>query len=71
MHIQIIAFNYEESISYNCFALTYIYTRYIQYFCQFAFVARSTTVIFVECITFHQSSLLDDVHKDLAFFHWP
>ena len=36
--------------------------------CPFAFKARSTTLIFVECITFHQTSLLDDVHKILAVF---
>ena len=35
-------------------------------FCPFAFKARSTTLIFVECITFHQTSLLDDVHKVLS-----
>ena len=34
-------------------------------FCPFAFKARSTTLIFVVCITFHQPSLLDDVHKTL------
>ena len=32
-------------------------------FCPIAVKARSTTLIFVECITFHQSNLLDDVHK--------
>ena len=37
-------------------------------FCPFALKARSTTLIFVECITFHQTSLLDDVHKVLAVF---
>ena len=37
-------------------------------FCPFAFKVRSTTLIFVECITFHQTSLLDDVHKVLAVF---
>ena len=35
-------------------------------FCPFAFKARNTTLIFVEFITFHQTSLLDDVHKVLA-----
>ena len=44
------------------------YTRGIQYFCPFAFKARSTTLILVECITFHQTSLLDDVHKVLVVF---
>ena len=37
-------------------------------FCPFAFKARSTTLIFVECITFHQTSLLDYVHNVLAAF---
>ena len=37
-------------------------------FCPFAIKARNTTLIFVECITFHQTSLLDDVHKGLAVF---
>ena len=37
-------------------------------FCPFAFKARGTTLIFVECITFHKTSLLDDVHKVLAIF---
>ena len=39
-------------------------------FCLFAFKARSTTLIFVECtsITFHKTRLLDDVHKVLAVF---
>ena len=49
--------------------LSMVNTRGIQYFCPFAFKARSTTLIFVECITFHQTSLLDDVHKVLVFFH--
>ena len=43
-------------------------TRGIQYFCPFAFKARRTAPIFVECITVHQTSLLDDVHKVLAVF---
>ena len=42
--------------------------RGIQYFCPFAFKARSTTLIFIECNTFHQTSLLDDVQKVLAIF---
>ena len=39
-------------------------------FCPLGFKARSTTLIFVEytCITFHQTSLLDDVNKGLAVF---
>ena len=37
-------------------------------FCSFVFKARSTTLIFVVCITFHQTSLLDDVQKVLAVF---
>ena len=37
-------------------------------FCPFAFKARSITLIFVECITFHQTSLIDDVHKISAVF---
>ena len=45
-----------------------MYTKGIQYFCPFALKAISTTLIFVECITFHQTSLLDDVHKGLAVF---
>ena len=36
-------------------------------FCPFAFKARSTTLIYVECITFHQTNLLDD----LSCFHRP
>ena len=43
-----------------------IHTRGIQYVCPFAFKARSATLIFVEFITVHQTSLLDDVHKVLA-----
>ena len=49
--------------------------RYLSYirglfsnFCPIAFKARSTTLIFLQCITFHQTSLLDDVHKVLAVF---
>ena len=37
-------------------------------FCPFAFKARSTRLVFVECITFHKTSLRDDVHKVLAVF---
>ena len=37
-------------------------------FLSLAFKARSTILIFVECITFHQTSLLDDVHKVLTVF---
>ena len=37
-------------------------------FCPFAFKAISTTLIFVQVITFHQTSLLDDVNKVLAVF---
>ena len=39
-------------------------------FCPYAFKVRSTTLIFLECITFHQASLLklDDVHKVVAVF---
>ena len=37
-------------------------------FYPFAVKARSASFIFVECITFHQTNLLDDVHKDLAVF---
>ena len=37
-------------------------------FCPFAFKAKSTTLIFVECFTFHQTSFLDDVHKVSAVF---
>ena len=37
-------------------------------FCPFAVKAISTTLIFVECISFHQTNLLDDVHKVLAVF---
>ena len=37
-------------------------------FCPFAFKAIRITLIFVECITFHQTSLLDDVNKVLAVF---
>ena len=37
-------------------------------FCPSALKARSTTLIFVECRTFHQTSLLDDLHKVLAVF---
>ena len=49
--------------------LKFLYLRgAFSIFCPFAFKARSTTLIFVECITFHQTSLLDDVHKVLAVF---
>ena len=34
----------------------------------FAVKARRTTLIFVECITFHQTKFLDDVHKVLSVF---
>ena len=37
-------------------------------FCPFAFKARSTTLIFVKCITFHQTNVLDNVHKVLDVF---
>ena len=37
-------------------------------FCPFAFKARSTTLIFVVCITFHQTSILDDMHQVLTVF---
>ena len=37
-------------------------------FCPFVFKARSTTLIFVVCITCHQTSLLDDVHNVLVVF---
>ena len=37
-------------------------------FCPLAFKARSTTLIFLECITFHQTSIPDDVHKVSAVF---
>ena len=60
--------------NFSCKLFKYIY-MFISYvrgafsnFCPFAFKARSTTLIFVECITFHQTSLLDDVHKVLAVF---
>ena len=43
-------------------------TRGIQYFCPFAVKERSTTVIFLVCISFHQSNILDDMHKVLAVF---
>ena len=36
--------------------------------CPFAIKARSTTLIFVDSITFHQTKFLDDVHKVLAVF---
>ena len=39
------------------------YTRDTQYFCPFAVKATSTTLIFVECITFHTTNIIDDVHK--------
>ena len=45
-----------------------IYEGHSGFFFPFAFKARSTTLIFVECITIHQTSLLDDVHKVLAVF---
>ena len=57
-----ITMDFKKSIIFRC-------TRGIQYFCSFALKARSTTLIFVECITFHQTSLLDDVHKVLAVFN--
>ena len=43
-------------------------TRGIQGFFSFANKARSTTLTFVECITFNQTNLLYDVHKILAVF---
>ena len=43
-------------------------TSGIQYLCPFAFKARSTTLIFVECLAFQQTSLHDDVDKVLAVF---
>ena len=43
-------------------------TSSIQYFCLFAVKARHTTLIIVECITFHLSNLPDDMHKILAVF---
>ena len=46
----------------------FVYTRGIQYFCPFDVKARSTTLIFVECITCHQTNLLADVHKVLPIF---
>ena len=46
----------------------YVHTRGIQIFCPFAVNARRTTLIFVEIIAFHQTSLLDDVHKVLTVF---
>ena len=41
-------------------------------FCPFAFKAKSTALIFVECITFHQTSLLDDwCAQSFSWFHRP
>ena len=37
-------------------------------FCPFAFKTRSTTLIFVVCLTFRQTSLHEDVHKVSAVF---
>ena len=45
-----------------------LHLRGVQFFCPVAFKARSSILIFIECITFHQTSLLDDVHKVLAVF---
>ena len=37
-------------------------------FCPFAFMARNTALIFVECITFYQTNVFDDVQIVFAVF---
>ena len=59
--------NIFDSQIFNLLKFLYL-RRAFSIFCPFAFKARSTTLIFVECITLHQTSLLDDVHKVLVVF---
>ena len=44
------------------------YTWDIQIVLPFAVRAKSTTLIIVECIKFHQTNVLDNVHKVLTVF---
>ena len=44
-------------------------TRDILNFCPFAVKVRCTALIFIECITFLQTNILDDMHKVLAVFN--
>ena len=66
--IKLLGMDLKTKLSFSIKYTVQTDTRGIQYFCPFAFKARSTKLVLVVCITFRHTSLLDDVHKVLSVF---